>query len=141
MRQIFDFRRQCFARPAKWEKTMPTFTGRLTVFSQQSTLAPPTTNFLLLKAGIPDPAQAQFAATFFLLQTRQLHSGQFINVQGTAGKIGSVNAIAMTNASAAGPSPFDVGPTALAAAKKSSKKQRTAKKSSKKRSRKSAKKK
>ena len=121
------------------EKRMPTFTGRLTVFGQESNLATSTANFLLLRAGIPDPAQAQFAATFFLLQTKQLHPPQLINVVGTAGRIGSVNAIAMTDASAAGPSPFAFAPTALAPAKKSRKK-KAAKKPAKKRSKKSAKK-
>jgi len=86
---------------------MPTYTGRLGGFGNQSTLGTPSATFLLLKAGISDPTQAQFAATYYLLETQKLNRGQLIHVNGQDKAVGSVRVIAMTSASAASPSPFE----------------------------------
>lgn len=56
---------------------------------------------LLLKAGIPDPGQAAFAATGFL-HAKGLGSGQAIVVTGTKGNpVGGVSTIIMTDSFAA----------------------------------------
>jgi len=110
---------------------MPNFTGLLSIIGSQSNLNSGPTNFLLIMAGISDPAQATFAATQFLVNTKNLHSGQMINVTGNAGTIGSVNIIAMTNASAAAPSPmaFTAGITSMVGSgAKKKKTKKTAKK-------------
>ncbi|HEX6715565.1 MAG TPA: hypothetical protein VF088_00555 [Pyrinomonadaceae bacterium] len=120
---------------------MPNFTGLLSIIGSQSNLNSGPTNFLLIMAGISDPAQATFAATQFLVKTKNLHSGQMINVTGNTGTTGSVNIIAMTNASAAAPSPMaftaGIAPMVGSGAKKKSKK--TAKKPGKQGAKKAAK--
>ena len=104
---------------------MPTFTGQLSIIGHQSNLDDNTTDWLLLKAGIADPAQATFAATQFLVKVKKLHSGQIINVMGSAASIGSVSVISMTNASPAGPQAMleaDLGVVASKAVASSAKK-------------------
>lgn len=76
---------------------MSTFTGTLSIISHQSSLG---TN-LLMKAGIPDPTQAIFAATQFLVKIRRLQSGQFIKVIGN--QIPNANIIIMQDAQPASP--------------------------------------
>lgn len=80
---------------------MSTFTGRFSVIGSQSNLDDGATDWLILKAGISDPAQATFAATQFLLKTKKLIPGHLINVEGASNTIGSVSIISMTNASSA----------------------------------------
>ena len=80
---------------------MPNFVGQLSILGNQSNLDDGQTDFLLLMAGISDPAQATFAATQFLVKTKKLQSGQNISVQGVSATIGSVSVISMTDASAA----------------------------------------
>jgi hypothetical protein len=80
---------------------MSTFTGRFSVIGHQSNLDDGTTDWLILKAGISDPAEATFAATQFLLKTKKLIPGHLINVVGTAGVVGTVSIISMTDASSA----------------------------------------
>lgn len=82
---------------------MATFTGLLSIIGHQSNLDEGATDWLLLMAGISDPAQATFAATQFLVKAKKLHSGQMISVEGSSGTIGTVSIISMTEASAAGP--------------------------------------
>jgi hypothetical protein len=82
---------------------MATFTGTLSIIGHQSNLDDGATDWLLLRAGLSDPAQATFAATQFLVKEKKLHSNQTINVQGSSGTIGTVSIISMTDASAAGP--------------------------------------
>lgn len=73
---------------------MDIFTGTLSIISNQSSL----NGDLLLKAGIPDMAQAMFAATQFLVKIRHLNSGQFIQVTGD--KAVGFSAIIMQDAQA-----------------------------------------
>jgi hypothetical protein len=80
---------------------MSTFTGRFSVIGSQSNLDDGATDWLILKAGISDPAQATFAAAQFLLKTKKLIPGHLINVVGISGKIGTVSIVSMTNASSA----------------------------------------
>lgn len=79
---------------------MRDFTGILSIISNQSSL----NSDLLLMAGIPDTAQAMFAATQFLVKTRRLNSGQPITVSGE--KVRGVGIIVMHDAIAASPRPF-----------------------------------
>lgn len=90
---------------------MSDFTGRLSIISNQSSLD----NDLLLMAGIPDAAQAIFAATQFLVKTKHLSSGQRIIVTGERGTFGDAGIIVMTNAAADPTQPFAV-PLAASAA-------------------------
>lgn len=76
---------------------MSNFTGILSIISNQSSL----NNNLLLLAGTPDPAQAMFAATQFLVKSRNLNSGQLITVSGK--KASGVAIIIMDDAQAAAP--------------------------------------
>jgi hypothetical protein len=78
---------------------MPNYTGTLMIISNQSTLD----NSLLLKAGYPDPAQAMYEATRFLIKDRGLGSGQQIVVTGVKGTVGTASVISMSDAHAAGP--------------------------------------
>lgn len=78
---------------------MSMFTGILKIIGSQSSL----NDSLLLRAGIPDAAQAIAAATQFLVKTRHLSSGQMIRVDGQAGTIGTVHIISMTDAQAVSP--------------------------------------
>jgi hypothetical protein len=80
---------------------MAAFSGQLSIIGHQSNLDDGKTDWLLVMAGISDPALATFAATQFLVKTKKLHSGQNIIVQGDSGTIGSVSVISMTDASAA----------------------------------------
>ena len=80
---------------------MSTFTGTLSIISNQSSLD----GDLLLKAGIPDTAQAIFAATQYLVKIKKLQSGQFIQVTGQ--KVPNISAILMQSARASA-SPFGV---------------------------------
>lgn len=77
---------------------MAKYNGILTIISNQSSLD----SSLLLMAGIPDTAQAMFAATQFLVKARNLHSGQPIVATGQKGSIGTVSIIVMSDAQAAG---------------------------------------
>jgi hypothetical protein len=81
---------------------MANFNGRLTVINSQSSLD----NDLLLLAGFSDATQAIFAATQFLLKTKNLVSGQQIIVTGDQGSFGDISVIVMMDAQAAGPQPF-----------------------------------
>lgn len=90
---------------------MSDFTGMLSIISNQSSL----NNNLLLLTGIPDTAQAMFAATQFLVKTRRLNSGQLITVSGK--KVAGVGIIVMHDARAASQQPFGaaiLGMTAVA---------------------------
>lgn len=58
---------------------MSIFNGVFLKFDSQSFL----NSSLLFMAGFPDPSQAMFAATQFLVKVRNLHSGQSIQVIGT----------------------------------------------------------
>jgi hypothetical protein len=81
---------------------MATFVGQLSIFGNQSNLNDGQTDFLLLMAGISDPALATFSATQFLKKPpKNFHSGQSIRVEGVSGMIGTVSVISMTDASAA----------------------------------------
>ena len=97
---------------------MPDFKGRLTVIGNQSTLDDlnSTDDSLLLRAGIPDPTQAIFAATQFLLKTKKLVPGQMIIVTGSKGTFGQVSIIVMTDARADAAQPLSVAASALALA-------------------------
>jgi hypothetical protein len=94
---------------------MPDFKGRLTVINSQSTLDDlnSTDDSLLLRAGIPDPTQAIFAATQFLLKTKKLVPGQMIVVTGSKGTFGQVSVIVMTDARADTAQPFLVAASDL----------------------------
>jgi hypothetical protein len=81
---------------------MSTFTGTLTIISNQSSLD----GDLLLKSGIPDTAQAMFAATQFLVKIRKLQPGQLIDVMGQ--KVPNISAILMDDARAASVQPLGV---------------------------------
>lgn len=94
---------------------MANFSGRLTVINSQSSLD----NDLLLRAGIPDATQAIFAATQFLLKSRNLNPGQMIIVTGDRGTFGNVGVIVMTDAHAASEQPFTVTASVSTAAAKS----------------------
>jgi hypothetical protein len=83
------------------EINMAQFTGQLSIIGHQSNLDDGQTDWLLLMAGLSDPAMATFAATQFLVKTKKLHSGQSITVLGESGAIGSVSVISMSDASAA----------------------------------------
>lgn len=95
---------------------MPDFKGRLTVINSQSTLDDlnSTDDSLLLRAGIPDPTQAIFAATQFLLKTKKLVPGQMIVVTGSKGTFGQVGVIVMTDARPDAAQPFAVTASDLA---------------------------
>jgi hypothetical protein len=95
---------------------MPEFKGRLTVINGQSTLDDlnSTDDSLLLRAGIPDPTQAIFAATQFLLKTKKLVPGQMIVVTGNKGTFGQVSVIVMTDAQADTDQPFSIAASNLA---------------------------
>lgn len=83
---------------------MSEFFGRLSIIGSQSSLD----NDLLLRAGIPDAAQAVFAATQFLVKSRNFSSGQMIIVTGEKGSFGDAGIIVMTNARADPAQPFAV---------------------------------
>ena len=122
---------------------MAVFNGQLSIIGNQSNLDAAAADFLLVMAGISDPAQAIFAATQFLVKVRKLHSGQMINVTGSSGSTGTVSIISMTDASPAAPEAAlaagfeSVTASRSATAKKKSRKRAT---KTKKRPRKSAKK-
>jgi hypothetical protein len=79
---------------------MPIYYGTLSIDANQSKLD----LALLLMDGFPDPTQAMYQATQFLVNQKGLNDGDHLWVNGHGGAVGTVSTILMDDA---GPIPAD----------------------------------
>jgi len=94
---------------------MSTFTGILSI--SVNGISSLNTS-LLLMAGVAEPTEAMASATQFLTEGRNLHSGQMILVDGSAGVMGTVHIIRMTDAHAVEPEALTAIPLGMSASAK-----------------------
>jgi len=75
-------------------------TGVFSFLGNESNLDDGKSDFLILKADVPDENAAKAEATSFLVDVKKFKQNQKIKVDGATSSLGSVPTILMTNASA-----------------------------------------